>query len=173
MAANPVALHVSCFLGECSALLLLYDVDGSIKCRWLKEKSQATPFSKRRHFAVNGPAAFLYHLPPWLLALFLLLRTLLWNGCHNVAFEDLSHRCRYGINYNKFDIHTVPTCWGHFQFYLSEELCRLGRKDLCSFTKQQMNLILWHFLYRTGSSESIFRLRFSSGHATQMSRSRS
>ena len=55
------------------------------------------------------------------------------------------------------DIHIVPACLGHFQFYLSEELCRLGRKDLCSFIKQQMNLILWHFLYRTGSPESNVR----------------
>ena len=108
--------------------------------------------SKSRRLSVKQSAPSLYPPPPPLVVL--PLGTSLWNGLDEATFQDLTHRRRYRLIYNKFDWWWFcgdPVWVERDNSHCTEELWNLGRKDYVSLSKRQKHLIMQHFLHCTGA----------------------
>ena len=112
---------------------------------------------KRRRLSVKGSAPSLLPPPPSLpSALLPLLPPLppLWNNVCEATFEEGCHRKRYRSIYNKFQwwwFYGSPVWEDLDECRCTQELWSLGRKDFESLSQRQKNLIIRHFLHRTGA----------------------
>ena len=117
----------------------------------------ADPPPKRRRLSVKGSApSLLPPPPPPPPAVLPVLPPLspLWNDVGEATFEDASHRRRYRLIYNRFQawwFRSSPVWVDVDDCRCTKELWNLGRKDYDSLSQRQKNLIIRHFLHRTGA----------------------
>ena len=123
----------------------------------------ANPAPKRRRLSVKGPHPSV--LPPPAVPPPVLLPTQpppssLWSDVDEVSFEDCAHRRQYRLIYNRFMswwFRSSPVWVDVETCGCTEELWNLGRKDYQSLSQRQKNLLLRHFLLRTGAPPWVFR----------------
>ena len=135
------------------ALAPAMDVANSAsKRRRLSVKTPAPPHvahppSARRRLSVKQSVPSMCSPMPVPPAAVLPLSTSIWSDLDAAAFEDLAHRRRYRMVYNKFEwcFSSDPVCVECDDLYCTEELWRLGRKDYRSLGKQRKKSIMRHF----------------------------
>ena len=114
----------------------------------------ADPPSMRRRLSVKQSVPTLSPPPPLPLAVVLPTSTSLWRDLDEATWEDLTHRRRYRLVYNKFDhwwLGSDPVWVGGDEDHCTEELWNLGCKDYWGLSKPQKNSIVRHFLHCTGA----------------------
>ena len=113
----------------------------------------ADPSIRHRRLMVKGPAPFLFPRPPPLPTAVLPLSTSMVTAQDEATFDDLTHRRKYRLVYNKFSYCFLQ--WsslgrGH-RFLQHAGAIQLALKDFQSLSKRQKNLILQHFLHWAGA----------------------
>ena len=112
---------------------------------------------KRRRLSVKGPDRFRFPrspLSPAAVLPVLPLPQAVWNDFDEASFEDAGHRRRYRLVYNRFKawwLRSKPHWVDIEECRCTQELWNLGRKDYDGLSQHQKNLILRHFLRRTGA----------------------